>query len=119
MPRLSAVMLFILLGVVLLQNFFHYIKNPPQPLSEEAVKKLRQKRKMLALVIGIFLVAILLFFTLGFVIAMAFFLFTLFYTLAPKGDRNLKLLIPLAIFAPVVIHLVFLHVFYVLLPPAS
>jgi hypothetical protein len=30
---------------------------------------------------------------------MAFFLFTLFYTLAPKGDRNLKLLIPLAIFA--------------------
>jgi hypothetical protein len=46
-------------------EFFSYIKNPPQPLSEEAVKKLRQKRKMLALVIGIFLVAILLFFTLA------------------------------------------------------
>jgi hypothetical protein len=117
MPRLCIVLLFITLTA----NLYTLCKNEKTKkttaFTQKKLQNQKTKRTKLFFVICVFFATILLFWVAGFVISMAVFLMCFFVGLAPPQEKNYKLFVPLAILLPLGIHLLFLNVFYILLPP--
>lgn len=117
MPRLTIIILAVLLLVLLCQSIAKQWKFRGEKQSEEekAVNRFCTLRFFYVLVI--MAVSVWLMDKLGFVISMTIFLLLLFIGLAENGKPKWKIILPLSILFPLVMFIVYLKVFSILLPP--
>ncbi len=87
-----------------------------EELSAERAAAKKRTGKIVYL-IAVMVIAIAAMKPLGFVISMIFFLLTTMIPGIPKEKRNYFIIIPVAVLLPLAVHLVFLNVFSILLPP--
>lgn len=120
LPRIVVVLMMVLLVILLVQAILkrreeNAAKKSAEEKAAEKVKTKQYVTKILfvTLVMGI---TVYMMDTLGFIIAMTFFLLCMFIGLAEKGKRRLKISLPIALIFPIVLFILYLEVFSVLLP---
>jgi len=119
-PRIVIGLLIVLLAILLAQAIRNRVRESRAEISPEVKAEQRAKTGK---AIGSFLfvsavmaLSVYMMKSLGFVIAMTFYLLCLFIGLTKKEERNWKVILPIGLLFPVVLFILYLRVFSILLP---
>ena len=118
-PRVTLGLMAVLLVILLVKAIVIEHKNRSSMPAEEKRKEKEELKfffSRMGILVAVFTATIIMMKTLGFIIAMTFYLLFMFIWLAEEKKPNWKVVLPIGLLFPLALFMVYLKVFSVLLP---